>query len=422
MHMENQILPRHCSDLAHEVIADTPVLSISGARQVGKSTLAKQLLAGRDAKFVNLDDSTQLLAAQQDPDGFVRQYPNGILAIDEIQRAPQLFRAIKGTLEEDRKPGRFIITGSSNLLSLRGAEESLAGRAYTLKLRGFSQGERAQHREDFASFAWSLHRAKGASMPSPSPLNRQDYINLITTSSFPEIAYASERKKNRWVSSYVERVLTKDASELYGIQYPDRLLTLLNWIAAQGTTEFVAAHVGRKLDIPERSIPSYLQALTSVFLVDAIPAWGTNVSKRIISKPKVFLQDSAMAASLAGLNSKALNEDLSGTTLGGILESFVAGELLKQQTWSAIDYRLFHFRTSTGKKVDLILEDRRRNIVGIEVKAAMSLSRKDFSGLTYVRDIAGSSFTAGIVLYTGKECVPMGEKMWAMPISALWNH
>ncbi|MFR2393672.1 MAG: ATP-binding protein [Varibaculum cambriense] len=357
------------------------MLTVSGARQVGKSTLVTQLLQNRSHRLLNLDNAATLQAAQADPDGFVRQFPEGTVAIDEIQRVPALFRAIKAAVDENRRPGRFIITESSNLMNLKGAEESLAGRAETLHLRGFSRGERVGFKEDFAANAWNSHPLIPA-----SDLERGDYLSLVTESSFPEIAEATPRRRDRWVQAYVERVLTKDATELYGIQYPDRLRLLLRKIASQGSSEFVAAHVGRELNIPERSLPGYLNALKDVFLIDVLPAWGTNLTRRVISKPKVFLQDPAMAASLVGVDAESLEMQISSSFTGGLLESFVATELLKQQEWSAIPFNLFHFRDSTGKEVDLVMESRSREVVGIEVKAAVSLQGKDFSGLRHLQN------------------------------------
>ena len=414
--MTTSAIPRNARVLAEENLSDTPVLTVSGARQVGKSTLVSQLLQNRSHRLLNLDNAATLQAAQTDPDGFVHQFPEGVVAIDEIQRVPALLRAIKAALDEDRRPGRFIVTGSSNLMNLKGAEESLAGRAETLRLRGFSRGERKGITEDFAANAWNPH----PQLPA-SDFERIDYLRMITESSFPEIAEATPRRRDRWVQAYVERVLTKDATDLYGIQYPDRLRVLLGKIASQGASEFVAAHIGRELNIPERSVPGYLDALKNVFLIDVLPAWGTNLTRRVISKPKVFLQDPATAASLVGVDAASLEMQISSSFTGGLLESFVATELLKQQEWSAIPFKLFHFRDSTGKEVDLVMESRNREVVGVEVKAAVSLQGKDFSGLRHLQKLAGERFRCGILLYAGKESLPMGPGLWAMPISALWS-
>lgn len=419
--MSYDLLHRNTKSIAEEILSDTPVLSVSGARQVGKSTLASQLLLDRPSRFVNLDETSHLTSAREDPDGFVRMFPKGTLAIDEIQRAPELFRAIKGALEEDRRPGRFIITGSSNLLNLQGAEESLAGRAETLVLRGFSRGERNGFVEDFANFAWGLDESAPPHTPPGAPVSRGEYLEMLTEPSFPELRKASERRRDRWVNAYVNRVLSKDATTLFGLQFPDRLHTILNKIAATGTAEFVATTFGRDLSIPSNSIPSYLHALESVYLVDSLPAWGTNLGKRAISKPKVFVSDPGLAVSLAGVDASALEDQITSVFTGGLLESFVASELLKQQAWSRISYKMFHFRSSAGQEVDLILENRRREIVGLEVKASVSFSSKFLRGLTFLRDLYGDKFKAGIVLHAGTEILPMGDRLWAMPISTLWR-
>lgn len=419
--MSTNLVRRNAVKLAEEILADTPVLSVSGARQVGKSTLVAELLKNHLSHLVNLDDSVALASAKADPDGFVRQFPEGTLAIDEIQRAPELFRAIKGALEQDRRPSRYVITGSSNLLNLQGVEESLAGRAETLRLRGLSKGELDGREEDFAKFAWTLREVDVSPSFEESELTRRDYLQMATTASFPELKNVTSRRRDRWVDAYVERVLTKDAASIYGIQYPDRLRTLLNKIAATGSAEFVAAKFGEELNIPSRSMPGYLNALSSVFLVDVLPAWGVNLGKRAVSKPKVFVSDCGMAASLTGVDAAALESQITSAFTGGLLESFVAGELLKQQTWSSVNYRMFHFRSSMGKEVDLVLENRRREIIGIEVKAAVSVGARDFAGLKYLKDFAGEDFQVGIVLHSGKRIMPMGERLWAMPISALWR-
>lgn len=416
--MNATYINRNAFDLAEEILSDTPVLSVMGARQVGKSTLVRALVENRKARFLNLDDRAVMESAKADPDGFARQFPEGTLAIDEIQRAPELLQAIKGALEQDRNPGRFIITGSSNVLDLRGGQESLAGRAESIRLRGFSQGERRGHVDDFIFSLW----INSPGNIKAEPLERRQYLELVIQPDFPEIADAHSRRINRWVDGYVERILSKDVSELYGIQHLDRLRTLLELLAAQGTSEFVAAKIGRALDIPERTIPSYLNALRNVFLVDTLPAWGTNFGKRVISKPKVHVQDTGLAASLSGVTAESLEMDISSTITGGLVEAFVTSELLKQQAWSEIDFRLFHFRESTGKEVDIVVETRMRDIIGIEVKAAVSVSAKDVAGLKRLREIAGTKFHTGLLFYTGKEVLPMGEQLWAVPISALWSN
>lgn len=402
------------------MMAETPVLSISGARQVGKSTLMAQLLKDQPARIVNLDSQVARASAEADPDAFADQYPSGTLAIDEIQRVPKLFLSIKNALEKDRRPGRFVITGSSNLATLKGAEESLAGRAQTLHMRGLSQGERRGVCEDFPRFVWTLD--KGAELREYPDYTRDDYLCMVQASGFPEVRDAAPRTLNRWLANYLDRVLTRDAQEVTGIQYPDRLRQLLEYIASLGTAEFVAAGISRAIDLPARTVPTYLDALASVYLVDVLPAWGTNLAKRAVSRPKVFLQDTGAAAYLAGVDAEAMSTDISSVLTGGLVESFVANELLKQSAWSTVDFRLFHFRDRAGREVDLVMENRRRDVVGIEVKATSTVKASHFKGLEYLRDQAGDRFRAGVVLYTGQAALPFGDRLWALPMASLWDH
>lgn len=418
--MATVLIHRNVTALAEETLADTPITVISGARQVGKSTLMQQLIQARDARVVNLDDLAERGAAQADPDGFVSQYPQGTLAIDEVQRVPELLTSLKASVDRDRRPGRFIVTGSADLLSLRGAQESLAGRAQTVPLEAFSRDELDGQVADFAAFAWSLPSI-GTTDGHPD-FTRRDYLEIATTPAFPEIHDRTRRAQERWLTGYTDRLLSKDSTDITGIHYPDRLATLLSVIAARNAGEFVAARVGREIDIPERTLPAYLQALRGVFLVRVIPGWSNNIANRSVSTPKVAVTDTGLAAHLAGVDVDGLERALSSTLTGGLLEGFVVGELAKQSAWSAKSTRMFHYRDDHSREVDIILEDRRRDIVGIEVKASSSPRPGDFKGLEYLRDRLGSRFVAGVVLHTGTRALPFGDRLWALPIATLWQH
>lgn len=422
--METPLIQRNIAGLAHEILEHSPVVVISGARQVGKSTLMQQLVAESDCRVVNLDSAVTLEAAHADPDEFADQYPDGILAIDELQRAPQLLTAIKLSVDKNRKPGRFIVTGSADLLTATGSQESLAGRAQTVHLHGFSQGEVRGTRDDFAQLAWQLptSRLQNFSSPPADAMSRSDYITLSTTSAYPELQGTSSRVRDRWIGSYLSRVLSKDTSDVSGIRYHDRLEPLMTLLATENSSEFVAQRYAEALDLPARSIPAYIQALRDVYLIHSLPSWGHNLSKRAVSKPKICIADPGIAAYLAGVNAAGLEHDISSAVTGGFMEAFVVGELLKQQGWSEVDYRLFHWRESGGgAEVDIILENRRREIIAIEVKTTTSISSKHFNGLKKLRDLAGKRFVAGIVLYTGSDPLPFGDGLWALPINTLWT-
>lgn len=414
-----ELVKRHAETLAAETLDSAPITVISGARQVGKSTLVGQLAARRDARVITLDSAVDRAAAAADPDGFADQYPHGLLAIDEVQRVPDLLLAIKAAADKNRRPGRFLITGSADLLAVRGGQESLAGRAQTISLDGFSRGEIEGRADDFATYAWSL--SERGLLRDITDISRHDYFTMAVASTFPELRDAGPTAARRWLANYVLRVLSKDAADVSGIQYPDRLRPLLDLLAAENASEFVAAHVSRQLDIPARSVPAYLRALRDVFLIRELPAWGHNLGKRVVSRPKITVCDPGLAAYLTGVDANGLESDISSALAGGMIEAFVTAELSKQRTWSATDYRLYHFRDSDGREVDLIAENTRREVVAIEIKATTTLLRRHFSGLEHIRRLAGKRFVAGVMLYTGSRAVPFGDRLWALPIGAIWR-
>lgn len=422
--MVEAYIERHQEPLAREILEDTPVLVISGARQVGKSTLMRKLCKElSNTRIVNLDEATIRAAAEADPDAFADQLPEGTLAIDEIQRVPQLLLSVKAALENKRRPGRFILTGSSNLDSLKGSEESLAGRAETLHLRGFSQGEILDSADDFVSFAMQITTSTTSIIaPSTYEFTRKDYLTTIVRTFFPDPYLHKPQRQNRWLRGYIQRVLSKDAQNLDVVKYPERLHILLKWFAANPANELVFSHLARDLDLPGRSMPAYVKALRDVFLVDQIPPWSHNQLKRVIGRPKTVFQDTALAAHYSGIDTEGLSRNIATNLTGDLVENFVYSELAKQQGWSKIDYDIFHYRDRDGNEVDLVIEDRARNIVGIEVKATTTLSAKHFKGLRYLQAKTGQQFRCGIVIYLGKECLRFGPGLWALPLEALWNN
>lgn len=290
----------------------------------------------------------------------------GVRAIDEVQRVPELFPAVKAALELNRRPGRFILTGSSNLETLKGGEESLADRAQTLNLRGLSQGELEGGKEDFVEFGFSI---------------TADTHGLRTA-------------------------VPADA---------------LRRFTANPAAELVAASVARDRDLPQRGVPSYVAVLRDVLFLDEIPAWSHNLLKRAVNKPKVRFRDVALASYLTGMDAKALEAHISSSLTGALIENFVVCELAKQQVWSAREFELFHYRDRDGNEVDVILEDRARSIVGLEVKCTTSLSAKHFKGLRFLQAKAGKKFRSGIVLYRGDQCLRFGPGTWALPVETLWH-
>lgn len=412
------MLPRFARELVEQTLADTPITVLQGARQVGKSTLARQVLAGRDAQLLSLDTTAVYEAAKADPDSFVRQ-STSLLGIDEVQRAPELVRAMKDAVEQDRRPGRFLITGSANLLDLPGTQESLAGRAETVVLYGLSRGELASRREDFVDRLMTGDHAALAS--PPATLTRPDYLEMLCTGSYPEPMQRTGRRRNAWFDNYLQRIVSRDARDVSRLAHLDRLPTLVRLLAANNAGELVKARLAAGAQIPETSLPGYLDLLETLYLIHSIPAWGNNLTGRVTGRSKVALLDTGLAARLNNVTPAAMSPGVVSDVAGDLFEAFVAGELRRQLAWSDVDASLFHFRDRDGREVDLVLEDTDRNVAGIEVKASSTVRSDDFKGLTFLRDKLDRRFTSGVVLYTGAHALPFGDRLWALPFSTLWS-
>lgn len=378
--------------------------------------MTQQVLRGRRGTTLSLDDSAVLAAAQADPDGFVRQ-DAGLLVIDEIQRAPQLLRSLKAAVDEDRRPGRFLVTGSADLLGLPGAQESLAGRAETIALYGLSQGERRGVREGFVD---ALLAAGLPALSTPEPLSRSDYMELICAGSYPEPLGRAGRRRQAWFDNYLTRVLSRDAAEVSRLQHLDRLPVLLSLLAANSAGELVRSRLADSSGVPASSLDAYLRVLEGLHLVHTLPAWGRNLTSRVTDRPKVALLDTGLAARLAHVTPAALAPGIASDVAGGLTEAFVAGELRRQLAGSDALPVLSHFRDRNGLEVDLVLADGQGGIAGIEVKAAVTVRASDFRGLTGLRDRLGARFRAGVVLHTGPRALPFGDRLTALPLSALW--
>lgn len=412
------LLPRFAQELVEQTLADTPITVLQGARQVGKSTLARQVLAARDARLLSLDTTAVYEAAKADPDAFVRQ-TTGLLGIDEVQRVPELVRAMKDAVEEDRRPGRFLITGSANLLDLPGTQESLAGRAETVVLYGLSRGELAGRREDFVDRLMAGDHVALASRTAT--LTRADYLDILCTGSYPEPMQRTGRRRNAWFDNYLQRIVSRDARDVSRLAHLDRLPTLVRLLSANNAGELVKARLATGAGIPETSLPGYLDLLQTLYLIHQIPAWGNNLTGRVTGRAKIALLDTGLSARLNNVTPAAMSPGVVSDAAGDLFEAFVAGELRRQIAWSDTDASLFHFRDRDGREVDLVLEDADRHVAGIEVKASSTVRSDDVKGLTFLRDKLGGRFTIGVVLYTGTNALPFGDRLWALPYSVLWS-
>jgi uncharacterized protein len=413
------MIRRNIIQMAEEALGDSPVVLLQGARQTGKTTLARVLAEENrpSRQYLTFDDASVLSAARQDPSGFIAGF-SGPIVLDEVQFAPELFPAIKAAVDRKRVPGRFLLTGSANVLLLPKLSESLAGRLELLHLWPFSQGE-------------LLGRVDGLVDVLFNPSTRNWRLDLagddgpglwerVVTGGYPEAqTRSSARRRRSWFDSYITTILQRDVRELANIDGLSSLPRVLELLASRtgGLQNF--AELSRSLSIPQTSLKRYLTLLEATFLVRSLAPWSTNLGKRLVKSPKTYLLDTGLASSLVGLyDPEALRQS---PLAGGLLENFVVMELTKQASWSEVRPKLFHYRTQAGQEVDLLLEDSRGVLVGLEVKASSSVTSADLKGLYSLQAAVGAKLLRGVVLYTGTEVIPFGSNFFAVPISALWR-
>ncbi|MFZ1911954.1 MAG: ATP-binding protein [Propionicimonas sp.] len=410
------LLPRRTVAVGKELLAAFPAVVIQGARQVGKSTLAEQLAGEHAGLVVSLDDRATRAAAVADEKAFIEQCPDGLLVIDEVQREPELMLTIKASIDRDRRPGRFLLTGSANLLSVKGQSDSLAGRAATLELRGFSQGELVGDPEDFATAA----RTKPPPTSFSTDWTRSRYAAALAGGGYPDLRGTTARLRHAWVDSYLERVLSRDAAELPSGRDAGRLRSVLSLVAANQAGELVKSRIADHAEVSRGTVTAYLDVLRSVYLVDQVPPWTPNLTNREVGRTKAFVSDSALALRLNRLTEQQLLP-LSFDGIGGLFEAFVATELLKQRAWSEQDYQLFHFRDRNGAEVDLVMEFDDGRVLGIEVKASSTYRAEQFVGLRVLRDNLGDRFLGGFVVGMADAGYQYAERLYGLPASALWQ-
>ena len=398
-----------------DALADRPVVVLHGARQSGKSWLAQQVASGpHPAEYLTLDDPAVLTAAAADPAGFVQNL-GGNAVLDEVQRVPQLFVAVKASVDRDRRAGRFLLTGSANVWLIPRLSESLAGRMEILTLWPLSQGEIEGTSEEFIDFVLSDDALPLKRMPT----DRGDIMGRILAGGYPEALTLPSARRARWFASYITAILQRDVRELaQRIERLAELPRLLTALAGRTATLLNAAELSRASGFPQRTVERYLTLLEATFLVVRVPAWTANLRKRLLKTPKIIMTDTGLAADLQNVDTRRLNVE--PALLGPLLETFVITELLKQQTWSATRPEVCHFRTAHGEEVDVVLDARGR-LVGIEVKAAVSISPDDFRGLRAMASATGRRFHRGVLFYLGETAVAVGPQLYALPLPSLWR-
>jgi hypothetical protein len=411
------MIRRGIRDQLLEAARDSRVVMVTGPRQAGKTTLVRDLVEGPlPMSYVTFDEAAARRAASEDPVGFIAGLDRPV-AIDEVQRVPDVLLEIKRVVDRDLRPGQFLLTGSARVLSLPRVGDALVGRVETATLWPLSQAEIVGAKANLvdALFEGAPPRIVDA------PVGRDAWLSRALAGGLPEARERSEgRRRDAWFSSYLETLVERDIRDLADIRALDEVPALLALVASRSTSPLNVTALAGELRISEASVRRYLALLNAAFVTLRIPAWRRNLGRRATAAPKYQLVDSGLAAHLLSLDRRRLAKDESLS--GGLLEGFVRMELVKQASWSESQPGVFHLRTRSGRsEVDAVLERRGGQVIGVEVKAAATLSPRDFKGLEELRDSRGDDFVAGVVVYSGERTIPFGDRVWALPISALWS-
>jgi len=409
------MIRRAIADHVRTALKDTPVVLVHGARQTGKTTLVLEMAREMGASYLTMDDAVTLAAALQDPQGFVLNMP-GPVVLDEVQKVPALFPAIKLAVDRNRRPGMFLLTGSANVLALPRLSESLAGRMEIVQLFPFSQSELEKSGENFVDWIFAGSPPKtGTWRDSGKSLQER-----VCAGGFPDAVKRNDfKRRSAWFESYISTIVQRDIRDLANVEGFTALPNLLVLLASRTANLLNIADIARVTGIPHTTASRYLSLLETLFLVTRLPPWYANVGKRLVKTPKIHLCDGALVCHLLNLSVERFRKE--PLMFGGLLESFVFMELKKCVSWSDFPVRMYYFRTPGGAEVDVLLEDRRGRLAGVEIKSSATVRENDFKGLHVCAASTKDRFLRGIVLYAGNTAVPFGGNMWAVPIQALWN-
>lgn len=405
------LVQRHLAPLIAESLQDTPAVLVNGPRQCGKTTLVRQF--ADEMAYFTLDDPNLLAAVQQDPLGFARQLDRAI--IDEVQRVPQLLLALKLVIDQDRRPGRFLLTGSANIMALPSIADSLAGRMALHALLPLSQSEIQGRANDF------LQRAQAQDWPVIHPgwaMPQGGLVRHVLAGGYPEMRLRpTQARRQAWAHSYMQALVERDVRDVAEIDRLNQLPMLLTVAAAHTGQLINATHMGAQMGFTSKTADKYLGILEKLFLVQRLAAWSRNELSRLIKAPKLHFLDAGLHATLTRLSPELVLTQRE--RWGATLETWVYAELRKTLSLSPEPWFISHYRDKDQVEVDFILESPLRDLIGIEVKASATVDAGDFKGLRKLQSMAGTQFSSGIVLYDGAQALSFGDRLWAVPLSAL---
>lgn len=411
--MTHPYLPRLMRCRVLEALADTPVVCLLGPRQVGKSTLAQRIEPERT--YISLDDSTLLQAARQDATGFIESLPERVI-LDEVQRAPELLLAIKSVVDRDRTPGRFLLTGSANLLLLPQIQDSLAGRMEVIYLHPLTEQEK---RISATSLLEKLIKGELAPQMVSDSVPLSPVAEVLCQGGYPEPNQRTPHRARQWYRQYLNAIVQRDVQDIAAINDEDGMLRLIELLAYRTASLLNISNLSKELSLERATVSRYVGILERLFLVHQLPAWHRNHAKRLIKSPKLHLVDTGLAAALARLTPAQWLTD--AERFGALLESHVVEQLIAQAGWLDSELRFYHYRDKDQVEVDLVIE-RGHEVWGVEIKRSATIQAKDATGLTRLAEHAGAGFRGGMLLYSGRHCLKLSVPgCFAVPIGMLWG-
>lgn len=407
-------LSRYLAPRLREALRDTPAVLIHGPRQSGKTTLARSVGEPRGYRYVSFDDESVRAAARNDPIGFVNGLPIRTI-LDEVQRVPEIFTSLKAAIDHKRTAGRFILTGSANVLLVPRLADSLAGRMGLLRLHPLAQCELAKERSRFLDALLRGNIRTAIADPLGISLSER-----IVAGGYPAaLARRTPARRRAWYRDLVETQIQRDVRDVTRIHSFEALPRLLTLAATHTARLINVSELAAPFQITRQTIHEYVTVLERVFLLERLPPWHSNRLSRLVKTPKLHIGDTGLACALIGTDAATLHKDRA--RLGPLLETFVLQELRRQASWRPIPIEFFHFRDRDDFEVDIVLEQGDIAVAGVEVKAAATVTDADFRGLRKLRDAAGRRFTAGVVVYDGAAAVSFGGNLFAVPLRFLWE-
>ena len=433
------LYPRYIEQRLADALEDSPVVLIHGPRQCGKTTLAQTVCApgnlswnkgstkrkygtarpaddkSGEYSYISFDNKGPREFAKNDPVGFASTLPQRVI-LDEVQKVPELFEALKIEVDRNRVPGRFLLTGSANVLQVPGLSDSLSGRMLMIRLHPLAQCE--LENQPPPGFLDTLFK-NGFKVCQTRRLGRE-LCERISAGGYPAaLALPPGQRRFSWYDSYIMTQLLKDVSGFARISTLETLPRLLAIAATRTAGLFNVSDITSSFELSRHTVKNYLKLLEMAFMVERTPPWYSNLNRRLVKTPKLHMCDTGLACALLGVDADGLMQNR--PLLGQLLETFVLQEMRRQASWHDVHLSFYHYRDRKGAEVDIVIERGALAVAGIEVKASGTVTKADFRSLHRLEETVGSRFVCGAVLYDGDTCLRYGDRMWAIPLRMLWE-